>query len=164
MTDGGDMVRLVPMTEEEFGDYLEQEIREYAAENVRAGYWTEEEALERSRKAHEELLPNGIKTKDHLLYRIQIPESGEKVGAMWLNVSLDTPHPSGFIFDIILDEAQRGKGYGKQAMLALEEVAKGMGLESLALHVFTHNTTAMKLYEKLGYTVTSQNMVKRLQG
>ena len=74
----------------------------------------------------------------------------------------EAPRPQGFIFDISLEEAQRGKGYGRQVMLALEEIAKGMGLETLALHVFAHNTPAMKLYEKLGYEVVSQNMMKKL--
>ena len=38
------------------------------------------------------------------------------------------PRPQGFIFDIMVDEGQRGKGYGKQALLALEVVA-GLGYD-----------------------------------
>ena len=76
----------------------------------------------------------------------------------------EVPRPHGFIYDIVLEEAQRGKGYGKQTMLALEEFANKLGLETLALHVFAYNTAAMRLYKGLGYEVTSQNMVKRLTG
>jgi len=47
-------------------------------------------------------------------------------------------------------------------MLAVEEFAKSLGLESIGLHVFAHKTAAMKLYAGLGYEVTSQNMVKKL--
>ena len=47
-------------------------------------------------------------------------------------------------------------------MLALEEIAKEMGIETLALHVFAHNTVAMNLYKNLGYEVASQNMKKML--
>lgn len=158
------MLRLIPMTEREFEVYLEQDIRVHARENVRAGYWTEEEALERLRKAHEELLPDGIKTKDHYLFRIQLSESEEKIGVLWLNVRLGIPHPNGFIFDISIDEAQRGKGYGRQAMLALEEIAKGMRLESIGLHVFAHNPTAKRFYESLGYQIIGLNMRKELKG
>lgn len=43
------MVRLVPMNESEFEIYLEKAIPEYAADKARAGDWSEEEALERSR-------------------------------------------------------------------------------------------------------------------
>ena len=68
----------------------------------------------------------------------------------------------GFIYDIVLDEAQRGKGYGKQTMLALEVFAKELRLKTIGLHVFANNRAAMKLYRGLGYEVTSQNMTKKL--
>ena len=155
------MLRLVPMAENEFEAYLEQTIPEYAADRVRAGHWPAEDALERSRKSYQESLPQGIKTENNYLFRIHL-ESGEGIGMIWMKH--EAPRPHGFIFDIMLDEAQRGKGYGKQAMLALEGFATGMGLESIGLHVFAHNVAAMRLYERLGYQVTNQNMVKQLTG
>ena len=154
------MIRLVPMTESEFEIYLEKAVPNYAAENVRAGYWSEKEALERSRKAYAGLLPQGLETEHNYLFRIQIEESGEKIGMVWMKH--EAPRTHGFIFDISLDEAQRGKGYGKQTMLALEEKARDLGLETIGLHVFVNNTAAMKLYKGLGYEVTSQNMTKKL--
>ncbi|MFL7868799.1 MAG: GNAT family N-acetyltransferase [Anaerolineales bacterium] len=154
------MLRLVPMTESEFEMYLEKAVPEYADDKARAGHWSAEEALERSRKAYAELLPQGVNTRDNYLFRVQLEESGDKIGMIWMKH--EAPRLQGFIFDISLEEAQRGKGYGRQVMLALEEIAKGMGLETLALHVFAHNTPAMKLYEKLGYEVVSQNMMKKL--
>ena len=155
------MVRLVPMTENEFESYLEKTVPEYAADKVRAGDWPEQEALELSRKSYQILLPQGVKTEHNYLFRIQIEETGEKIGILWMKH--EAPRPHGFIFDIALDETMRGKGYGKQAMLALEVFAKGLGLETIGLHVFAHNPAAMQLYKKLGYEVTSQNMVKRLE-
>ena len=155
------MVRLVPMTESEYETYLEKAIPEYAADRVHAGHWSEEDALDRSRKSYRELLPQGIKTENNYLFRVQLEESGEAIGMVWLKH--EAPRPYGFIYEIMLDETQRGKGYGKQAMLALEEFARGMGLEIISLHVFTHNTVAIRLYEGLGYEVTNQNMVKRLK-
>jgi len=154
------MVSLVPMTEDEFAAYLEKTIPKYAAEKVRAGYWPENEALERSRDDHQNLLPQGVNTENNYLFRIQIDETGEKIGILWMKH--EAPRKHGFVYDISLDESQHGKGYGKKAMLALEEYAKGLGLESIGLHVFSHNTTAMKLYASLGYEVTSQVMVKKL--
>lgn len=155
------MVRLVPMTESEFDTYLEKIVPEYAADNVQAGYWSEEEALERSRKSYAHLLPQGVETEHNYLFSLQIEETGKKIGILWMKH--EAPRPHGFIFDIFLDETQRGKGYGKQAMLVLEEVAKGLGIETIGLHVFAHNSVAMLLYKGLGYEVTSQNLVKRLK-
>ena len=154
------MVRLIPMTDSEFETYLEKTVPEYAADKVQAGDWSEDEALERSRQSYNHLLPQGVKTENNYLFRILLEESGEKIGVLW--IKHEVPRPHGFIYDIALDEAQRGKGYGKQAMLALEEIAKELGLETIALHVFAYNTVAMKLYDKLGYKVTSQNMTKKL--
>ena len=155
------MVRLVPMTEDELKVHLEKSIPEYAADNVAAGYWSEDEALERSQKAFQELLPQGVKTENNYLFRIQIEESEEKIGTLWMKH--EAPRLQGFIYDFAIDETQRGKGYGRQAMLALEAVAKELKIESLALHVFTKNKVAKGLYESLGYEVTSQNMAKRLK-
>ena len=158
------MVRLVPMTNDEFDIFLEHEIREYAVERTEAGYWTEAEALEESRKTHHTLLPDGLKTKDHCLYTIQEPERAETVGVIWMQVTLDSPRPSGFILDLEIVEPFRRKGYARQAMLQLEAVARGMGLQQLGLHVFAHNQGARALYESLGYTVASLNMLKPLDG
>jgi ribosomal protein S18 acetylase RimI-like enzyme len=154
------MIRLVPMTENEFEIYLEKTIPEYAADKTRAGDWSEEEALERSRKSYNQLLPQGVKTENNYLFRILLEESGEKIGMIWMKH--EVPRPLGFIFDIVLDESQRGKGYGKQTMLALDEFAAGLGIEEISLHVFAHNPPAMKLYNRLGYEITSQNMTKKL--
>lgn len=138
------MVRLLPMTESEFEIYLEKAIPEYAADKARAGDWSEDEALECSRQSYAALLPQGVNTENNYLYRVQVEESGEKIGVIWMKH--EALRRQGFIFDIVLDEAQRGKGYEKQTMLALEGVAQGMGLDALALHVFSYNTPAMKLY------------------
>ena len=62
------MVKLIPMTPPEFTDFFEHSIRDYAEERTRAGYWSEAEALTRSRKEHKALLPDGLKSRYHHLY------------------------------------------------------------------------------------------------
>ena len=54
------------------------------------------------------------------------------------------------------------KGMRAQAMLELEKVAREMGLRQLALHVFAYNDQARALYESLGYTVASLNLLKEI--
>ena len=156
------MIRLVPMLESELNAYLEKSIPNYAADNVEAGYWSEEEALEKSRKVFNDLLPEGVKSKGQHLFQVENVETNERVGIIWLNARTDVPRPSGFIYDIEMGEKFRGKGYGKQTMLAIEEKARELGLKSIGLHVFAHNAVAKGLYEKIGYEVTSLNMVKEL--
>ena len=159
---GGGPVRLAPLRQPEFEGYLERDIRLYAEENIRAGYWSEAEAAEKSRKAHERLLPQGLDTPNHHLFAIQEAATGITVGSLWLMADRETEHPTGFIFDLFVDEVYRRKGYARQAMLALEDKAREMGLTSLGLHVFAHNPTAFHLYQGLGYEVKSLNMEKLL--
>ena len=154
------LVKLTPMTEKEFQEFLERDIREYAAEKVRAGQWAEAEALQKSRKEHERLLPEGLMTRDHHLFTVRAGE--DAVGVIWLKASLDSPRPTGFIYDLFIAERFRRKGYASQAMLQLEEEARSLGLRQLGLHVFAHNQAAVSLYERLGYRVSSLNMVKDL--
>ena len=156
------MVRLVPMLESDLASYLEMTIPNYAAENLKAGYWSEEEALGKSRDTYNKLLPEGVSSKNQHLYKIEDVESGRSVGVIWLNARTDAPHPSGFIYDIEVNEEFRGKGYGKQAMLAVEEKARELGLKSIGLHVFAHNAVAKGLYEKIGYELKSMNMTKAI--
>jgi ribosomal protein S18 acetylase RimI-like enzyme len=156
------MVQLVPMTPNEFEAFLERDIREFAQERVQAGFWSEAEALSKSRREHRALLPDGVKSRYHHLYTIREPEHGEAVGVLWLKTDLDSSRASGYIFDLEIHEPFRRRGYARQAMLELENVARGMGLRQLGLHVFAHNEGARALYESLGYKVASLNLLKDL--
>ncbi len=157
------MIRLDPMTEDEFRVFQDRDITSYASENVKAGYWTEQEALEKARQQYAKLLPNGVQTEGHHLFTIVETAAETKIGVLWLQVRKEGARSSGFIYSIELDENQRGKGYGRQAMLALEQKARDLGLKAIGLHVFAHNTTAHHLYEKMGYQTKSMNMIKELE-
>ena len=154
------MSKLVLMTPSEYDAFLEQEIPDYAADNVRAGYWDESEALQKARESFERLLPQGLQSENHYLYSIY--DGDEAVGVIWMRAEIGRPIKSGFIYDIRVDEQFRGKGYGKQAMLLIEDKARELGLKSIGLHVFGYNTVARNLYEGIGYEATSLNMIKQL--
>lgn len=55
-----------------------------------------------------------------------------------------------YIDDIWVDKAHRGKGYGKQLMLALENRFKGQGYNNMNL--VTNAFQAPGFYEKCGFT------------
>lgn len=152
------MVNLEPIQQEDFERFLERGIREYAEDHVRNGNWPAEGALERSKKEFEHYLPDGIDSKDQYLYSI-IDDSGNKIGVLWVQVK----EQKAFIYDFIIDEAFRGKGYGKQAMMAMDEILKSMNVESVGLHVFGDNITAQELYKKMGYQITGIHMKKELK-
>ena len=152
------MVKLEPLQQEDFERFLERGIREYAEDHVRNGNWPAEGALERSRKEFEHYLPDGIHTKDQYLWSLLDGEAN-KLGVLWVQVK----DQKAFIFDFLIDEEFRGKGFGKQALRALDEILKSMNVESVGLHVFGDNITAQELYKKVGFKITGIHMKKDLK-
>jgi ribosomal protein S18 acetylase RimI-like enzyme len=148
------------MTEAEFQAFLADSVPEYASEKVRAGNWTPEEAMERSRKDHATLLPDGLASPNQHLYTIEL--AGSPVGRLWLCVDPQSAGGAGFIYDLRVDEPFRRQGIAAEAMRLLEKEGRSLGVRSLALHVFGYNRAARALYEKLGYEITNINMSKSL--
>jgi RimJ/RimL family protein N-acetyltransferase len=148
------------MSETEFAVYSDRDIIRFAEENVKAGYWHPDEALDKSREAHQRIVPDVIKTKNHFFFKIEDAKQDCWVGTIWLYADFSAAQPTGFIYDIFIEEPYWHKRYGKQAMLALEGKSRELGLNHLALHVFAHNLSARALYEALGYQVKSMNMTK----
>jgi ribosomal protein S18 acetylase RimI-like enzyme len=155
-------VSLRPMTSEEFVAYEDSDAHRYAETMVRAGYWSAEGALARAQEAPPQLLPDGVSTVDHVILVVEAPEQPAPIGVVWLSIQRETIPPTGFLYDLLIHEPHRGRGYGRQAMLALEAKARELGLAALSLHVFEDNAPARSLYASLGYQVRSMNMAKRL--
>ena len=151
------MLKLEPLQQDDFERFLERGIREYAEDHVRNGNWPAEDALERSRKEFEHYLPEGIHSKDQYLWSIQ--NGDDKIGVLWVQVR----DRKAFIFNFVIDEEFRGKGFGKQALVALDEKLKSLNVESVALHVFGDNVNAQELYKKMGFKTVSINMKKDLK-
>lgn len=137
-------------------------MREYAADKVRAGNWPAEGALQRSAEEFKHYLPQGPATKDAFLYTILDPELGQKVGVIWFSLVSEPPPRAAFIYDFLIYEPYRRKGYGAQAMLAMEEKVREQGVDTISLHVFGHNLPARRLYEKVGYDITNVIMTKKI--
>ena len=157
------MVKLIPMEQIDFEAYCERAIIEYADDKVRNGNWTAEEAPERSRVEFQHYLPDGLQSKDQFIFSITEESSGQKLGILWVNVKSDTPDHPAFIYDFIIEEQFRGKGFGRQALMALDEKLLSMAAKSVGLHVFGDNIIAQELYKKAGYMVTNINMKKTLK-
>ena len=152
------MIKLESLQQEDFQRFLEREIRGYAEDHVRNGSWPADGALERSRKEFEFYLPDGIRTQDQYLWSL-IDDAGNKIGVLWVQLK---DHKA-FIFDFVIDEEFRGKGFGKQALSVMDEKLRTMGAESVALHVFGDNISAQELYKKMGFYIVGMNMKKDLR-
>lgn len=156
------MITLVPMPQPEFETYRERLIREYAKEHVEAGNWAVEGSIERSRVEIDGLLPQGVASPNQHLFSIYDDTADSNVGILWFAEREEGGGKIAFIYDIELQPEARGKGYGAQAMQALEPKVRELGLKRISLHVFGKNTVARNLYEKMGYATTNVLMTKDL--
>ena len=102
------------------------------------------------------VLADGLATPDVWIWAVE--EDGRRVGTVFLGRRGDDL----WLYDITIDAVERGKGYGRGAMLALEEEVRSLGHESVTLNVWGGNAVARGLYRSLGYVEESVHMRKRL--
>lgn len=149
------------MIDAEFETWLSDAVFAYAADKVASGQWSQEVALELSRKEHEELLPQGLASAGNYLFRILAP-SGEAVGDLWFAVRTKFGLPIAYVYNVEIAQQHRRRGHAYQAFLALEREVQALTLHGVALHVFGHNHAARALYTKLGYEPTNINLFKHV--
>ncbi len=154
------MILLQPMKEHEYTLWLKDSIKEYAEEKTKAGNFQKETSLEQAEKEFNQLLPDGLESENHYLFTLISDENNEEIGTLWVNVTEDNNEL--FIYDIKILPNQRGKGYGKEALQALEFFAKEKNVSKISLHVFGHNKIAISLYKNSGYEVTNVLMSKSI--
>jgi GNAT superfamily N-acetyltransferase len=106
-------------------------IPEYAAEHVRAGDWTADQAETLAARQVDDLLPEGPGTPG-MLVLMAGTSGGETVGLVW--VALDRPPPGeAWIYDIEVNPEHRGKGYGRALLLVAEQEAAKHGSKAVGL-------------------------------
>jgi ribosomal protein S18 acetylase RimI-like enzyme len=161
---------LVPVSDDEYARFAEEQVREYAGEKTRAGDWTEAEALRRSREEHAALLADRLRRFGHRIFKV-VDAGGTRVGWIWEGPSPlpDPPEGQRWLYQITIAPAHRGRGHGRESLAGIESLLRSEGTTSLQLHVFRWNSTALALYRSAGYAVVYDgandlNLVKRLDG
>ena len=155
-------VTLVEMDETSFGGYTDHLLHDYAADKVKAGVWSADEAEDRATKELEGLLPDGTLTRAHYLYAVRDESVPAEVGIVWIS-----PRDSGagrtlWIYDVIVHDGFRRRGYASRILHLVEDKARELGATKVELHVFGHNHAARALYGKTGYSPTAIFMSKPL--
>jgi RimJ/RimL family protein N-acetyltransferase len=148
------------MDEASFREHRKHLIRGYAADKARAGVWSADEAEDRSEKEVDGLLPEGTATRDHYLYSVRNESGPAEVGILWISTRDSGAGRSLWIYDIMVHERFRRRGYASRILELVEDKARELGAGKVEFHVFGHNLGARALYEKLGYTATSIVMAK----
>ncbi|WP_166983545.1 GNAT family N-acetyltransferase [Paramicrobacterium fandaimingii] len=144
-----DDVVLRSMTGEEFARYNDGLAEDFAQELVESGAAdTLEAAREESSQQMSALLPDGLGSAGQHLWTVR--HGDERVGILWLSHGDDRA----FIYDIEMEPAFRGRGFGTQTLRLAAEKARAWGLPCVALNVFGNNEGAQRLYAREGYTAT----------
>jgi GNAT superfamily N-acetyltransferase len=145
--DDPEPVGLHPMSSEEFDEFHARMAVDYAAELASAGM-TQEAADARSREQLAQLIPAGIDSPGQQFFTARVDDA--RVGHLWLN----TDRPMAFVYDIVVREDHRRRGYGAAIMNAGALWCREHGHFAVGLNVFAHNAGARALYDRLGYEVT----------
>jgi RimJ/RimL family protein N-acetyltransferase len=146
------------MAPEDYEPFIEEAVRKYAEENIRAGRSAKSEGLVRARKEFAALLPAGRESPGHYFFTIVSDPPETKVGVVWLGIE---PR-GGFVYDLLVYEPFRRRGYAEAAMRLVEKVAREKGAHAIGLQVFGENRGARALYAKLGYAESAVMMTKPL--
>jgi ribosomal protein S18 acetylase RimI-like enzyme len=154
-------VRLRPLRDDELPAFIAHGKREYARDMVENAGLSAEQAQKKSDKDWALLLPNDQVPSGHYLFAIEEESSGERIGDLWFaERTNDFDSTVAFVYSIEIAEPFRGRGYGREAMLLLEDEVRGRGLSHVALNVFGGNEVARSLYRSLGYAETAVWMRK----
>ena len=156
------MLMLRPMSEEEFPDYCDYFIADYSDELVENYGHSKALAVELAKSDLQRYFPDGPASQEHSLLCLDAEIAGQicRVGYLWH--AIHGADHSTFIYDLYVDAAYRSQGFGKQAMVALEQQLQPLGIHQIKLRVAYHNQRACKLYQELGFAITGFNMSKNI--
>lgn len=98
---------------------------------------------------------------DDLWYVVE--REGADVGYFWIQLlpQVSSHEREAFGYDIYLEEASRGVGIGRLAMLEGKRLLSQYGVKRLKICVFADNLPARKLYASLGFKEVSFKENKR---
>jgi ribosomal protein S18 acetylase RimI-like enzyme len=85
------------------------------------------------------------------------------VGTVWFALLDSGVGWSVWIYDIIINEDFRRRGYATRTLELVENRTGELGARSVELHVFGHNRGVMALYRKMGYSATSITIAKAIR-
>jgi ribosomal protein S18 acetylase RimI-like enzyme len=153
------MLRLVPLSDQDLKVWLTAMWADYRQQLLITGFTSDEASLniEQNEKA---LFVNGAPNDDQRFFDVMDDET--KVGTLWLATREERSAGEWYVYDIVIDEEFRGKGFGRSTMQAAEDYVKSHGGTKLGLNVFGTNAVARGLYESLDYKTMTIGMRKDL--
>jgi GNAT superfamily N-acetyltransferase len=151
------MIALRPLREDEYPDWAEAHRAGYTRGLVEHAGLSPEAAEAKAARDVAIVLSEGLATKDTWIWVVE--EDGRRVGSVFVGM-----RDGGlWLYDITIDEAERGKGHGRGAMTALEDEVRRLGHDTIGLNVWGGNEVARGLYRSLGWAEESVHMRKNIE-
>jgi GNAT superfamily N-acetyltransferase len=156
-------IRLRPMRDDEWDAWHTWAVNEYAEDMMRNEGLNRERALAQSAEETDALLTDGLDTPGHRLFVAEDTNTGRRVGHLWFGPRLRNPDPAvAWLYDIFVEEGDRGQGVGRATLKLFEEEARAAGHRRVELNVFGDNALAKRLYDSVGYVEMARQMAKDL--
>lgn len=146
-------VKLRKMNEDEYIQWREWSILDYAKSLIESGQYSENDAKGQAEIEISAYLKNGLDTPNHYIL-IAENRDGMPVGMIWYETE---DSKRAFIADLLVYDLYKRMGYGRAILLEMERILKQAETLSAVLHVFEYNKAAIALYEKCGYSIVDCN-------
>ena len=150
------MIALRLLREDEYADWDAAHRAEYARGLIAHVGMSREDAEAKVERDVAGVLPDGLATPGTRIWAVE--DDGRTVGTVFVGIR----DAGAWLYDITIDEAERGRGYGRAAMTALEDELRSLGHTTIGLNVWGGNEVARGLYRSLGWVEESVHMRKRL--
>jgi GNAT superfamily N-acetyltransferase len=154
------VLELVDKTEEELSHWVPAMVASYARDLIQAGE-SRESAWAVAAEQSKTLFPDSKPADGQHVMNVVV--DGESVGVLWIGRPLNDEADTWFVFYVEIDDRHRGRGLGRETMLAAESWALAHEGRRIALQVFGPNESARAMYDSLGYEVRATAMAKELE-
>lgn len=136
------------MSAEDVERWLDESVQYFASQINQATDLKPELALRKAESILLKAVPDGGDTPGHSFR--WIVNGSDRVGKVWFGPRAGREAIT-HIWDIGVDPAHQGHGYGGSAIDLVAEEARRKGSASLTLNVFEFNPDAKRLYERKGF-------------
>jgi ribosomal protein S18 acetylase RimI-like enzyme len=153
-------LRLRPMRDDELAAFLPRGEEGYRRQLTDFAGMSEAEARAKAARDYANVFPGGRVQEDHFVFVVETEPEARRVG--YLVYALRAEGRKAWLYELEIDEAERGRGYGGEAMRLFEEDTRARGVQEVGLNVFAGNDVARSLYRSAGYHEQSVWMIKRL--
>jgi len=150
------VIALRPLREDEYDAWDAAHRAEYGRGLVEHVGLPREHAEAKVERDLAHVLPEGLATANTWIWAVE--DDRRVVGTVFVGIR----DGGAWLYDITIAESERGKGYGRAAMTALENEVRTLGHDMIGLNVWGGNDVARGLYRSLDWAEESVYMRKKL--